>query len=498
MLKKGIFAVVTFLFLLVIVFILIEIGFRIFWDGKPKVPEKISKYPYYADEDPLISYRLKPDWIYEKGKVVTNMHGFRIDRNLELEKKEENYRIAFLGDSVVFGTLTEEPETLTSYLQRRFNVLKYDSINRIVVLNFGVPGYNVSQYLGVLKKYALLYNPDFIIVGITVFNDFDGKKVEYLGNGYITRRIFSDINGYNYHVDSPSWLTWNSYFLRYRYYKRKKEALAEQRENLRPPVRVEHVDKILSASCDPNDPIWDLFKKQVAEFKRIADEKKINILFILFPTLEQVVFDDVSKEPQKIMKSVFNKMDIDYIDFYDSFNSYYDIAGLPPFRDYVSHPDDRMYEYVSTFIRDKIAKEHFSRPLNEYISEIDLGNRGDVKFISYGWSKRKIYNDRGIRWIIGDKARLIFNDFKTNLSSLVITCMKSADCNQQILEIYLNNQKAGEIDIDSSSMKKYRINFTEPVKLESLNFLDFRVTCAVPRNLTQMPYAVAVDRIKID
>ncbi|MDD5089860.1 MAG: SGNH/GDSL hydrolase family protein [Candidatus Wallbacteria bacterium] len=101
-----------------------------------------------------------------------NDHGFRghpVRENLR--------KIAFIGDSVVFGVGLNDEETLPYRLQEYFA----SSEEIFQVLNFGVPGYNTEQASLFLERQLEKLTPDMIILGYTLNDDLDSCLVEIDG-----------------------------------------------------------------------------------------------------------------------------------------------------------------------------------------------------------------------------------------------------------------------------------------------------------------------------
>src|SRR4249920_309165 len=97
--------------------------------------------------------------------IVTNTLGFR-EREV-LPKNPRIYRIAVVGDSFTWGQGIEARE--------RFSNLIEDSLGPgYEVLNFGRPGDDMPEHLGVLEQ-ALQASPDFVLLQLYI-NDFETKQ----------------------------------------------------------------------------------------------------------------------------------------------------------------------------------------------------------------------------------------------------------------------------------------------------------------------------------
>jgi len=90
-----------------------------------------------------------------------NAAGFR-GKEVSLEKSEGVNRIVVLGDSFTFGMGVNQEHTYPEKLERLLNNCGFNC----EVFNFGVIGYNMWQYLGILKTKILPLKPDMVILGL--------------------------------------------------------------------------------------------------------------------------------------------------------------------------------------------------------------------------------------------------------------------------------------------------------------------------------------------
>jgi hypothetical protein len=99
--------------------------------------------------------------------VVINSLGFR-EREVP-PKNPRIYRIAIVGDSFTFGQGIEA--------RARFSNLLEDALGPgYEVLNFGRPGDDMPEHLGVLEQ-ALQASPDFVLLQLFI-NDFETKRMQ--------------------------------------------------------------------------------------------------------------------------------------------------------------------------------------------------------------------------------------------------------------------------------------------------------------------------------
>jgi lysophospholipase L1-like esterase len=135
--------------MILVILIFIEIVYRI--SESPIPPSLLISSP-----NPKLVYELNP---LHPG---INRHGMRHPEfsNDELRGK---YIIAAIGDSHTFSVSVKNiTETYPSRLQ--FYLRKSFGLGSVCVLNFGVPGYNTSQELEVLKNILLKFKPNLVVL----------------------------------------------------------------------------------------------------------------------------------------------------------------------------------------------------------------------------------------------------------------------------------------------------------------------------------------------
>ncbi len=135
-----------------------------------------------AADDYRVLYQLKPniDTHFKLKKFKTNSHGHR-DKEYSKAKPDNTIRGLVIGDSFTMGSGVDIEEVYHSVIEQSLNE-QSDGIN-YEVINFGVGGYNLLNYLGVLEEQVASYDPDFIIIGFCALNDyFLPSEKHYEGN----------------------------------------------------------------------------------------------------------------------------------------------------------------------------------------------------------------------------------------------------------------------------------------------------------------------------
>jgi hypothetical protein len=113
----------------------------------------------------------------------TNADGFR-DREYSLKKKAGTYRIIGLGDSFIYGAGVELEDSCLKNLERLLNS-NSKAGRRYEVLNLGMRAIGEKQMFELFKEIGARYQPDMVLLGFYIGNDFNdnmlyvrGKSIE--------------------------------------------------------------------------------------------------------------------------------------------------------------------------------------------------------------------------------------------------------------------------------------------------------------------------------
>lgn len=240
-------------------------------------------------------YKLKPseDYDWENIPVSINSLGFR-DEEFSIKKPTDTYRILNLGDSVAFGWEVTLENTygkkVESYLNERSNGVRYE------VINTGVPTWNLEAERNFLLEEGLKYQPDLVILDVTVVNDVYGENKALSED----RSLFQWLRDHTY---GWPFLTTNVRFLL------AKQMGPEAFPVLNPP-------KVASGyfPLDEDDEIWDRIWRFVEEMNQAARAESVDFVMIIFPTAYQVDSSDHPNTPQRVLVDRANQIDMKYID----------------------------------------------------------------------------------------------------------------------------------------------------------------------------------------
>lgn len=117
-----------------------------------------------------LNYELKPNLntYYKLFPFKTNASGMReVDQEYVGHKKVR--KIAMIGDSFTMGTGVPFEGIYHSVAERNLNE-QSDSIE-FRLLNFGVSGYNLNEYVVYLKNAVIAQHPDEVVIGFCSYND---------------------------------------------------------------------------------------------------------------------------------------------------------------------------------------------------------------------------------------------------------------------------------------------------------------------------------------
>lgn len=129
---------------------------EVLWRDRHAVGVADGRMGYGFDEyDETLGWRPVAGYVSES--VRTNAQGMRADREYSLLPTPARRRIVVVGDSFSWGEEVRNPETWEVFLER--------NLPDTEVLNFGVHGYGTDQQLLRLRRDALRFAPDLVIVG---------------------------------------------------------------------------------------------------------------------------------------------------------------------------------------------------------------------------------------------------------------------------------------------------------------------------------------------
>lgn len=291
--------------------------------------------------DPDLGYRVRAHHQTADGSV-TNQFGFN-SREYSLQKSPGVFRILVVGDS--FNWAGGLKGNYTALLEQKLDSL-YGG-HKVDVINAGYPGTHTAEQLAMLRKFALQYNPDLVILGFFAGNDFidadPHRKRIVVNDTYvdIDRRHERTLLGRPIVSRSRLYL-----FLRQKY-----EVWKEQRasrSDVRDPnsfsretfLNIEKMRLDLFSRTAAREqryqPKIDYILQSVAEMDALLKSRKIAFMVAIFPDefqanpeLLKAVLERYQLDPndydvefaQKLLKSSLETKGISYVDFLDRFRA---------------------------------------------------------------------------------------------------------------------------------------------------------------------------------
>jgi hypothetical protein len=175
----------TFLVVLTVVLLLIaEVGLRLFGPNLGTIRDLVEATddprPFVLKANNTIRFEGLHVKLPEPVTWLINDQGIRAHHSIP--PNSEKFRVATYGDSEAYGWSVDFDDTF----QRQMEMID----PKVEVINFGVPGYNVTNIADTIELTALSYHPDLIIYLINK-NDFDNplEAGEVVANSSLLRLI---------------------------------------------------------------------------------------------------------------------------------------------------------------------------------------------------------------------------------------------------------------------------------------------------------------------
>jgi lysophospholipase L1-like esterase len=132
-------------------------------------------------KDLIFELRPNQDTYFKLVPFITNSRGLR-DKEYAVEKPAGVFRVAVMGDSFSLPSGVAIEDAYHSLIEERLN-RAYDR-DRYEVINFSVGGYTLEQYLIAIRRKALAYDPDLILIGFCAENDDNVHQPDQFPNPY--------------------------------------------------------------------------------------------------------------------------------------------------------------------------------------------------------------------------------------------------------------------------------------------------------------------------
>jgi lysophospholipase L1-like esterase len=154
----------------------VEAGFRL--ARVPVGTVQINRATVRRSDDPRLRFELRPGGV-ARAEVEYRVNGLGLrGPETTLAKPPGVRRLAVLGDSIAFGYWVADEHGFARQLEALLR--SAPGGERVEVLNFGVPGYNLEQEVEMLRAKALAFAPDAVVV-LFCLNDLEGLFSYELG-----------------------------------------------------------------------------------------------------------------------------------------------------------------------------------------------------------------------------------------------------------------------------------------------------------------------------
>lgn len=317
--KEIIFTVITWAFLLWLINFLCGLVVQNRYIAVDPIDAKTAEtsYGYFRpNQDKVILF---PG--LEPYKVKINQLGLRtVGGDLDMgfpEVMQRKTRILALGDSLTFGLFVDDENTFPWRLQQMINENGKDAI----VLNAGIGGGTVTDYLYYLKVRGLQFKPQVVTLNFCT-NDFgEMNREKPLYQMQIEEGVFDLFET----VKLAKFMrVFRKFELEHRYQRwLKKTKDDEVREALK--NKSQDIDDILKVAVyHAGTPVTDPYSEELTEYwqryfqtlddvNALVKENGAKLLFIIYPDFA-TVYNYGKANYQEILLKHLKQKDIDYVD----------------------------------------------------------------------------------------------------------------------------------------------------------------------------------------
>lgn len=290
----------------------------------------------------ILGYRLAPS--LKDRSIQTNSHGLR-DRERRWEKPEGMKRLLGIGDSFTFGYEVSLEDCYLKQLERRLNreTRQWD------VINAGVSGYNMWQYLAYFEHYGYRYEPDMVTVGV-FFDDFYGDPSQNNKRSQKPRyHSFSSVRLINFGRNCLELL-----MSQYRYLLGASwlRSIEERREY----ILNSHDYLLLSGKASPE--LYEKFEMRLKSLVQKVKEQDARILVLLIPDVIQLNHPELQVLNNKLFH-ICQKCRVDFLDMTPYFEKTDDIKNLY-LLPHDAHISPKGHQIIARELEKKIRSYSFS------------------------------------------------------------------------------------------------------------------------------------------
>lgn len=232
--------------------------------------------------------------------VSINQAGLR-DIDTPLSKPPETIRILNLGDSIAMGWGVRKDETYGDLLEKALNQSAKPR-GHYEAINAAVPGWNQEDIYNYLVTEGMNYNPDLVLVDLTIVNDVLGASATAAPG----------------RPPLIEWLRGNTYF--WPFLTLQLRAIeVKARENARIDVLNPPKDAGSYFPLDASDPAWNKSWQYIERSFQIVKARDIKFVLLQFPLEHQVINPDFPTTAQQVFTERARNSGIPTIDLLPAF-----------------------------------------------------------------------------------------------------------------------------------------------------------------------------------
>jgi lysophospholipase L1-like esterase len=285
------------------------------------------------------------------GHPEVNSHGMR-DVEHAVLKPPGTFRIVVLGDSFTFGDGVAPGDAYPKQLERLLNGGAAGGA-AYEVLNAGVPGYSTAIEAIHLEELGLRFDPDLVLLGF-MLNDAEagGQNLEDSGGAGALARV-------------KDWVKANFglyHFLRARLKRLEASvATAANGDGNGAPGRIggASVEPLRLAARGEPSPGWDACRGGLQRIARLAGERGIPVVVLIFPYLVNLDDGYPLKEEHAVVARAAGEAGMQALDLLEAF------TGIDPPTIWVSetdsHPNARGHELIAAAVHRYLASSGLLR-----------------------------------------------------------------------------------------------------------------------------------------
>jgi hypothetical protein len=242
----------------------------------------------YLDPHPVLGWVLHPGW-HESSPLDISINSLGM-RDGEMDAKSPTtFRVLAVGDSFTFGTVPLDE----TYVKRLEKLLReQDPGSAVEVINGGVPGYSPTQELEALRRWLPSVQPDAILLGLFVGNDFEELEPTRAADAHVVDGTLVDAKTAASPPEPPMVLARTHLFQLLRKAWRMAFVPVDEEGREKRHAWLE-LHRLRVYFTDPgNDDWWQLhvgrMREALTSFKELAESRHIPLVVAIFPDVVQV------------------------------------------------------------------------------------------------------------------------------------------------------------------------------------------------------------------